>query len=422
VRLLHFAMSTLGYGETLIGLALADQLVDAGVESHFVITPISETVVRRSGHPYTVIDAPMGGLARLIVDDLVREFRPDALVLSDYWTFVGIFERQFGIDSWFIEEYELPILPIDIWEWDRTDFVIDICGKTDHAVSRRIQSMPAHLRPVPITHPDDQSNPRAFPYRLWQDDERISRRTRGHLFTTFGLERADRLVLLTFAAWQQVPPANCTEDAARIIKAVPDLMNTYLRQLPDTTHFLIIGHVPPGLTQLPADRVHVMPPCSAKRFSTMLGLSDLVLSLNAGATTVARAVLADTPSMVVTNQFRVRDGAELDGVGAAVGGLSDNVRDWSASALPLYPFRMWPIGWHSFLDPVLSDNPYTDAVTHVELLDERGVVDGISAALYDKATIEQTAAARAEYRKAVAALAPTAEVFASAASRVGLRL
>jgi hypothetical protein len=420
MRLLHFALSTLGYGEALIGLSLADQLKKTGVESHFVISGSLEKVLRRSGYDHTIVDESMGGLVRLVIDDVVERFCPDAIILSDYFTYSGVLDQCFGLDPWFVDEYDLPIIPIDIWEWETTDFSIDMCGGYSHVVSKRILDIDVHLRPVPLAHLNDGASGRGYPFRLWAEDERVNRRTRNHLLTTLGLRPADRLVMLTVAAWQQLAPENCRGDVARLSHTVPHLLASYLRKLPLSTHFLVVGKVPEALTRLPAERTRTIPPCSPKRFSTLLGSVDLVLSLNAGSTTLARAILSDIPGMVLTNRYTIEDIDSLDEAEQQLGGLSDNVRSWLAGAAPLYPFRMWPLGFHSFLEPILTDNPYTTTLAQAELLDEPGVISGLEAVLYNSDARDRLARARAAYRQKIFNHPDTCEVFAAAARRLGL--
>jgi hypothetical protein len=90
--------------------------------------------------------------------------------------------------------------------------------------------------------------------------------------------------------------------------------------------------------------------------------------------------------------------------------------------LPLHQMRMWPLGFHDFLEPILSGNPYTDAFTDLELLDEPAVVRGIERALYDTATRDRLAAARAAYLSILDTQVDTRAVFAEAARHAGLTL
>lgn len=418
MKLLFFAMSTAGYGETTIGMSLAEQLQAIGIESHFVSTVISEQLLRRSKIPYTVLDQRMGRLARLLIDEVVTEFKPDGIVLSDYYTYTGVFEHRFGLDPWFIDEYQLPILPIDIWEWDKTSFAVDMFGE-ERTVDKRILAMEASLRPVPLAHPGRRD--RAYPFRLWPSSERVSRRTKQHLFTTFGLGPRDRLVLITIAHWQQLAAERYISPiGTQVLRGVPWLLAHYLRQLPDSTHFAIIGQVPPELAALPAGRTHALPSCSPTRFSTLLGASDLVLGLNVGASTLGRAVLSDIPAVVLTNSYAIPDARAVAEAEAGLDGLTDTVRDWLAGIVPLHRMRMWPLGFYSFLEPILSANPYTSTYTDLELLDEPAAVRGIEQALYDSQTRNRLAAARADYLATVDDQVDTPASFAAAASRLGL--
>jgi hypothetical protein len=420
MNLMFFALSTAGYGETVIGLSLARQLEPLGVRSHFVISPVSEQVLARSGIPFTTIEPRMGRLVRLLLDEEVSQFKPDAIVLSDYYTYTGVFRERFGLHAWFIEEYGVPILPIDIWEWDKTSCAVDMFEE-DRPTDKRILDMDVFLRPVPLAHPERAG--RAYPFRLWEGTERVSRRTKRHLCETFGLGPRDRLVLLTIAPWQHMAEDRYLSSiGTHVLRGVPRLLAHYLAQLPDTTHFLIIGEVPPELAALPAGRVHALPPCSPARFTTMLGASDLVLSLNIGATTLGRAVLSDIPAVVLTNGFAVPDAVAIGEVEAKLGGLTPAVRSWLGDMLPLHQMRMWPLGFWEFLEPILAGNPYTGAFTDLELLDEPAVVQGLERTLYDPATRDRLAAGRAQYLSILDAQVDTRSVFAAAAARVGLVL
>lgn len=420
MRLLFMAMSSAGYGETLIGMSLARQLRRAGVQSHFVIDTTSETLLRGSEFPYTVLDASMGALARLLVDEAVDGFRPDAIVLSDYFTFYGVFAKRFRLDAWFVEDYGLPILPIDIWEWDRSPFKVDVFVGRQLEVSRHILDLPAYLRPVPVAHPDGGGDPKVLPFRLWEGDEKVSRRTRNHLRTTFGAPAGARLVLLAVAGWQQGKYDD--DDGDRIAAKVPELLAHYLAQLPGQVHFVIVGTVPDALRGLPADRVHTIPSCSPNRFNVLLGSVDLVLTLNVGATTLARAVLSDIPGMCLTNSHSTGGEEDVAKLESEFGGLSPYVRGWLGETAPIYPFRMWPLGFHTFLDPLVADNPYMSTIVHAELLDEDAVLSGLRRVLFDTETRDALAAARADYLARLSRHRDTVQVFADAAALCGLEL
>src|SRR5262249_26716660 len=98
MKALFLALSSAGYGETLIGLSLARQLASINNSVHFVIDTISQPLLQESGFPFTVLDAQMGPLAGVLVNDAITEFGPDVIVLSDYFTYCGVFAKRFNLD------------------------------------------------------------------------------------------------------------------------------------------------------------------------------------------------------------------------------------------------------------------------------------------------------------------------------------
>jgi hypothetical protein len=421
MRLLFLALSQRGYGETVIGMSLARQLIPLGVESRFVVEATAEPVISHGGFGYTVLSESMGPLAGRVLDDVVAEFKPDALVLADYLIFSRAMRTVFLLDPWFIDRYQLPVLPIDIWALDGRDLEMDFGGEETIQLDPRIRQLTGQLRPVPLTHPQPAGDGRVFPFRLSDADGRVSRRTRAHLHTTLGIPRGHRLALITFAGWQHSPDPRYGERFHRIAQRVPELLAHYLRALPPTTHFMVIGGVPDAFRALPADRLITLPACMPKRFAVLTGAADLLISLNAASTAVAEAILADIPAVVLSNRFAVTaadPGAE--GTPEGLEKMSEFVRTWLAGTGSVYPFRIWPLGYHRFLEPLLAGNPYADTLATAELLDEDGVMTVLEAALYDRATRDAYARARAGYHRTVAALPGTCETFTRAAQAAGL--
>jgi hypothetical protein len=422
MKLLFLALCQRGYGETLTGMSLARQLSALGVESHFVVEASAEHLLRRSGLDYSVISEAMGPLAGLVIDGIVSAVRPDAIVLSDYVIYTEVMRTQFRLDPWLIDRYDLPILPIDIWALDGRELSIDHGGQDGLPIHPRIRQLAGHLQPVPMARPG--GSPNGHPFRLSPDDGKISRRTRDHLFTTLGIPAGHRLALIAVAGWQQAPDARYDQRVHRIARQVPLLLAQYMRSLPATTHFVLIGDIPGPLRDLPAGRTIVLPSCQPKRFGVILGAADLMISLNASSTSVAQAIMADVPAMVLSNRFALAAGEEPEKLAGelASGKVSGFVRSWLAETGPVYPFRIWPLGYHRFLEPLLAGNPYASTMATAELLDEHEAVTVMEAALYDQATRDSYARARADYHRTIAALPGTGEAFTRAAHAAGLPL
>jgi hypothetical protein len=425
MRLLFSAVCPTGFGETLIGVSLADQLRKAGVTSHFIIEPHAlRMLVRDSKHPgheYTVLEPRMGPLAKLIVDDAIATFRPDAIVLADYLTHCRTFDRRYHLDPWFIESHGLPVIPIDIWELEKAGFTVDLATDDDYEVNEHFRDLPAQLRPVPLAHLEPDGTGRARPFRVWDREDRVSARTRGHLRTTLGLEKQDKLVLLATAAWQLGKGGiRHRQQVIPVRDAMPRILAHYLQQLPPQTHFLLAGEAPEVLAELPGDRIHRLPPCLPERFGNLLGAADAILSMNIAATTVTRAVMAGVPAMVLGNRFSIADEEDAEKAEAEVGGFSPVVREQLPGAMPLYPFRLWPLSYYTFLTPLLTDNPFSGAVSPAEILDEQAVTGGLTRLLYDQQTRSQALARQSAYADRVRALPDTCAVFTQTLEHIGI--
>lgn len=424
MRLLFSAVCPTGFGETLIGVSLADQLRKAGVASHFIIEPHAlRTLVRDRNHPgheYTVLEPQMGPLAKLLVDDAIATFRPDAIVLADYLTHCRTFSRRYNLDPWFIESHGLPVIPIDIWELEKAGYTIDLATNDYSSVDEHFRELPAQLRPVPLAHLEPEGTGRARPFRAWDWEDRVSARTRGHLRATLGLEKQDKLVMLATAAWQLGKGIRHREHVLPVRDAMPKIVAHYLQQLPPQTHFLLAGEAPEALAEMPGDRIHRLPPCLPGRFGNLLGAADAVLSLNISATTVTRAVMAGVPAMVLGNRFAIKDLEDAEKAEAEIGGFSPAVRQNLSGAMPLHPFRLWPLGYYEFLAPLLADNPFTAAVSQAEILDEQAVTGGLTRLLYDQPTRSEALARQSAYAEQVRALPDTRTVLTQTFQHIGM--
>ncbi|WP_370942145.1 DUF6365 family protein [Amycolatopsis sp. cg5] len=420
MRLLFFSLSAAAFGETFIGLSLAEQLRRSGYESHFVVPPGTASAVEHFGFGHDVIDyadCPKGADARALIDEIIARIQPDALILSDYGSYYRSVDFHLGLDPWFIEDYGLPILPIDLSEWENTDFAIDLCGRGPVTVSKKILEMPAHLRPVPTAHLDAGAGGSGFPYRIVAQEPPVTERARAEVFAEFGLGRSDRLVMIPVSSWQQPSGGRMSSDmSARLTERVPELLVHYLAQLPETTHFVLIGQQPPAFGKLAADRLHVLPPCSVERYTTLLGSADLTIVFSPTSATSARAVLMDQAAMVVQNRFRVHDEADIARLDEEIG-LTGTVREWLGETAPIDRFRLWPKGAYEIQEPMFTDNPYLDALLTAEILDEKATVAALENSLYDKGFQDKLAASRAAYLAQVADLPDAGEVVRAAIQR-----
>lgn len=420
MKVLFIAVSTRGYGETLIGLSLAKRLRTVGVEPYFLVERRAEPLLAHSGLPFAVLDLQMGPFAELVVDDVITSVRPDLVILSDYFTYYRVLSNLFHIDPWLIDSYDIPVVPIDIWEWEHTSFQIDVFGGSYMESSRRILDMPAYLQPVPLCHVIPTSA-KAHPFSISAGEDDVSVRTRKHLRTVLGLEENDKLVVLSLAPWQIMDHDDA--DCNRIARCVPELLFHYLGALPDHVHIANVGERFACLERLPSSRVHYIPPCSPDRFNVLLGSADLFITLNIGATTLTKAVLRGIQGLVLVNSYAFRTSDDVQRFVTSRAVAPDiHTTEWLHQNLPLYPFKMWPLGFDQFLRPLLANNPYTRTFATVELFDEAAVAEALTGLLFDEGIRRHMAEEQVEYRRLLSRLDDVCTVFGDVARASGLQV
>ncbi|WP_063886351.1 DUF6365 family protein [Streptomyces sp. NRRL S-31] len=422
MRLVFLAALAKTLHEVTIGLDLAEQLTDAGVESHFVVNPYNAGQLRAAGLPHTLVEPELGAGVREVVHRIVKEFRADAVVLVDYLAHWMTFKVGYRTDPWFVEDLGLPVIPLDLYDLESTSRRVEILGTTME-VDDNLLRMPVQLLPVPMNRPRVTDSGRGLPYRLTRTTAPLTTRARRATRRALGVPDGARLLLVPTLPWQRLMQEHAAPPTRLLADRLPRLLGGRLARLPRDTHFLLAGPLFDGFAEaLPAERLHHRPEYTADGYHRLLGSCDGVFSFHLPSYALDRAVFADVPGLLAVNNHRVDGPEDVERLaGALPGGLTAPVRRWLADhPEPLPDFHMWPLRWNEVLRPLLDANPFTDTVLRAELLDEHTLVDGLERVLYDDAERDRLAAARAAYRDAVTALPATAHTFAEAAGRLGL--
>ncbi|MGQ4730235.1 MULTISPECIES: DUF6365 family protein [Streptomyces] len=398
MKLLFVAPVVGTHGEVTTGLDLAGQLAPAGIAAHFVVDTHNAPQIQAAGVPGTVIDTAMGAGVRKVIEDVVRVERPDVIVLSDYLSYWLMMHRVYRTDPWFVERLNVPVIPLDLYEWENTDFRIDHFG-LDLEVDRRILGMRVQLRPAPWARPDPGPGSRALTYPFMRPLPRPTDEVRRAVRSSLGLREGDRLLSLSVSGWQRYAQTVENPVTRGLARQVPERVAAMLRRLSSTTRFLVVGPDLEGLEGLPAERTHRVPACAPDRYQELLDASDAVLSLHVPASALVRSVFSDLPAVHIVHSGPDTGAAHAE----APGGLE--------------PYSMWPLRWNSVVRPLLSDNPLAAAFRRAELLDTEGTVETLDAVLNDPRTRAGLSEARGRYLAALDALPPVPEIFAEAVHR-----
>ncbi len=323
-RHLFVAVTPTAFGEVLQGRRVAEALVRAG--DHVSFLAPAEVQGALAGAPVRrgVIEA----LGAAMLDDLVVQVGEsfDTVCLVDLAAVALTFQRH-GLDLRRLSHARL--VALDLWSLAETDLVFDF-GATRQPLPDGVLAIP-RLVPVPFARPEAAGG-----YAAWPSNQPLAPEQRRAVRARLGLPD-ERVVVIPSAAWQaperQVDPAS----RAAAIAVPPMLLDRAVRA------GATVVHVGPHAWAPASAHYRHLPQLPPAEFADVIAAADAVVTANISATTIATALAAEVPVVVI---------------GCAGGEIP--------------PFAVWPLGLRDLLAPVLADNPLLACVRRVELHDEPG--------------------------------------------------
>jgi hypothetical protein len=373
------------WGEALLAVRLAKKLIVRGEEVTFVGAASLGPMFRATGIVHDV-----GG-----VDQLVEHARDAATVVLCDLTTVLTRLRIDGTDPAILQQLTPPIVAFDVWDLTRTDLRWD--HGTREAFDLTSPTFP-RITPSPLARPI--ATPGVFdalPPAIAHDPADTRR--------SLGLADGGRLVLLAEARWQAVGNQKLAWQH-RAALAFPELVGSYLASEPAVRLLHIAPEPSTEYQRALGSRYRWRGQVPPDEFARLVAAADCLLSLNAAATTIGVAAAAGVPVLLGINSY-VGGARE---VAAALTDAGAPGRTWLAHAAPLEPFRVWPLGLHRFLAPILADNPYAKCFVTVELLEGDAFRSALRRLLFDA---DARAASAADQRAFVASVRELPDVLAA---------
>jgi hypothetical protein len=391
------ALGRKGLGEASLGLRLACDLRNAGDRVFFLGHESNARLFE--GFPHLTFGSHASPLMPLYIANCLSSFHASSIILADYFT-TTIFFQAAGLNPDVLATFGVPVFGIDTWDSSKTPEKIDLFGSDcqDVALLPKVKS----ICPVPFLAPHTTSGC----YVSLPEKVLMTKKTRRHLRHALALNDTVKAVLFCTAEWQH--SYYDSEAGRRMASSLPMLIAEYLAEMGEDVHLVHLGPRCYDLKELMNGRYHWLPPLAPEQFGNLVASMDLLLTANISASTIAKAMVCEVPTIVLQNSIAA--GCWEEAVAAMPSSPSPALAKWLKEATPVFPFALWPLGYHRFVAPLLRDNPYVDAVEVVEFLDEPGVKNALSSLLFNTAARQEQIHRQTRYLAEVRSLPTGAQI------------
>lgn len=372
---LFLALGRLGWGEASLGINIAEKLVKQGDQVIFIIHKFVEPLFSNNIFQYETIDDSMGPFFQIWLDEFITEKAFDSIVLCDFFTTNASFE-VYGIDPAFLLEYPFPAIVVDTWDYTYSGNILDFAHTENIILPNWIEKAPLRLIPSPFAKPDKREGIFAC-HPLKQAPSTIKH---NKLKQRLSIPEDHKLILYCSADWQQTFYNN--PHCLRLSKKIPELLEHYFNQLEENIHIVHVGPKLDTFDTIKSSQYHWLGKLESKQFESLFNDIDLFLSINISARSITHSIVNHVPVLVLQNSFMLNHSTEF--IPIQTDEPKSYVMQWLEATIPLYPFYMWPLGFYSFLNPVMKNNPYLNAIKTEEILDMECVLKSINNLLFDE--------------------------------------
>ena len=401
-RHLFLSLTQATFGEMVLGLRVAEDLRSRGDQVDF-LAPVA------LGHFFADTDfrhLPVTLTPAMDLESPLRQVlgqgRYASLVLVDL-TCILLTLHQLMIDEGFLLRLPEPVIALDLYNMPETDLTVDQ-GPLSTPLPVLANTFAHRLLPVPFVRPSCAGAFNALPQL-----PPLPAARRRALREELGLGQQDRLVLLGSSRYQY-PEVQVVKPHERAARLLPRLVFDRLASLGPRVHVLHLGPQPFTGAEALGDRYHYRASLPPERFRELLQSADLQLSFNTGAVTSMSAIAAGVPVLLGINSYAARTLDQL--LSLLPSPVSAGFVETLEELVPVYPFRLWPQGYHRFLAPLMAGNPCEQALRTVEVLEEQHLAEACQALLFDEKERQAVRAGQDSYRRQVQLLPSAGQLIA----------
>ena len=404
-RIIFVSLGTIAFGETIIALQFARRLPVERFACHFIVAPHNKVLLEKDvAFTHTVLQPNESFFNKLRVYEAFNSHGTDLVVLSDYLT-LAFSISEFGITLDLLRESCQSVISFDCYEWDSTDYVLDFLDGREKPIPIRFSHLDGVLRPCPLNRPQS-AGPGQLCYafldpELTVQPAALATTSKGKsLPDGTGMIPNERVVFSTVAPWEQIQQKK--NRGWGFPQLVVDLIQEALMAVERTIHWVRVGEGMPRMVRREGSlTIHQFPALPPPAFDALLSSADLLLTTNVAATTLAKRVLFGGSALLLSNSVYAMAAAELSSTSLGFS-ISNTMKKRLTGCYPIRPFRMFPLGWRWFLEPVLDDSPYLETFVEAEILDYQAVIHAIEKGINNVA--DHLLAGQKRYRKQLAHL------------------
>lgn len=368
-NILFVSTGAYAFGESVLALNFAKQLDPKLYHPCFLVSPNNSVLL--ASYPQfqaseLIKDLPQAN--HLLLVGLLEEFPPDLIVLCDFLTF-HYSQPMFGITLEMLKACGAPIISLDSYEWESGDFQMDYFNGISKQAPEIMREIDGGLRPCPLNRPRGLV-PRAacysFLHQINGDDHPSPDHT---IREELEIPREAVVFVSAEALWQKIRPKKY---GGRFGDLVENMMSLYIHRLGRELHWVQIS--PTNRNEVIRENgvtEHRLAPLSEPSFNRLLASSDLLISTNVVATTLAKCVRYGVNALFLQNSVFAAEPGDLERHGIKA---SDSMLSLLSDAYPLRPYLMYPLGYYKFISPMLPGNPFLDTFFQAEILEDEAVL------------------------------------------------
>jgi hypothetical protein len=385
----------------VIAAALARALPRSRFQAGFAAAPETITYLHALGLPALPLDGATPADNRELLDRIVRGFRPDLLVAADPlavhragdWTGLPLGTLR--------ERYGVPVAGIDRLGLPGADYTADFYGGVRARLPRVFDACDLVIRTCaphpPEPGPEGVVTVGSYPAGLRDGGLRGASQQPSDALAT-GSRRPT--VFLVTSPWEHRGAARSIP-AVELVDALPRLVHSHLAALGQPLEVVHVGPRPWRFA--PAEQIEYrhFSKLPYQMYHERLASADLFLTANVLSATLAQAVAAGVPALLLENHEQLGARAFPD----------------APLLRTVYPFRVAPLGWHDMLEPLLNGNPYRDCFAAAGILDRQAVQSTLTDLLDNGPAGADLRKHQADYRDRLAALPELGAALSAAVAR-----